>query len=386
MSAASQHPAVQPARRAVGWAAFWLSLPLLFPTAAAVGASWLAPLSVAGRFQAAGALLLVVGMATLPLRRRTRRRLPLSRAGLSLLVAGLAWRAMSVHAAAPSLRLVDLAGGPAPPQLASVREGDVVVAAADLLTRSGGLRPHEARGLAAGLSAAYLELEASVGRPPPVFERQALGRGGAAGEALVVAPPDPAPAAGVLFLHGYGGSFAWPCWAVSRAAERIGALTLCPSGPIDGRWTVGVGPQRVDAALRWLRKRGVQRVYLAGLSAGGISAPRLLRRRARRFAGLILLSGGDRRGRSGGLPVLAVHGTADSMVSAGATRAFAARHSGVRTVLLKGNHFVLLHRRVEVTRAVARWLRAVERRHRSPGRRPRRPTQRTQRRPTSGAL
>ena len=364
------------ARRWLGRVSFWLALPWLFPVAAAAGAAWLAPLSAAGRMQAAGGLLLVLGLVTLPLR-RSATRLPLSRLGISLLVAGLAWYAVSVQAAGTRVRLLDLAGGDPPPQLGSTREADLVVAGADVLTRAGRLRPSEAAGLSAALAAAYAELELQAGRAPAAFERQTLGRAGAGGEALVVTPASVDPGVAVLFLHGYGGNFVWPCWAVSLAAARINATTLCPSGPIDGRWHEGPGSERVAKSLAWLHARGVTRVYLAGLSAGAISATRLLRPLDRRFVGLVLLSGADARGRSGGLPTLAVQGSRDTMVSPQAVRRFARRHRGVRHVEVKGNHFVLLHRRHAVVRTVGAWLQAVERRAAR--------TQRTQRIPTSPA-
>ena len=172
---------------------------------------------------------------------------------------------------------------------------------------------------------------------------------------------------GVVFLHGYAGSYALECWLVASAARALDALTICPAMGFSGRWWTDDGERTLRATLDslratldWLRARGVRRVYLAGLSNGGVGPAWL----ARRFAG-----GARRGGAHLGSAAVGDHrrlacargprraGLAD----AGRARAFAERNHATY-VGFDAGHFALLVKRIEAREAIARWLR--EREHR----------------------
>jgi pimeloyl-ACP methyl ester carboxylesterase len=175
----------------------------------------------------------------------------------------------------------------------------------------------------------------------------------------VIEPPATAtmpPRAALIFLHGYAGSFTLECWLVARAAEAIGAVTVCPAVGFAGHWSGRDGARTLRATLAYLRGRGVARIYLAGLSNGAVGASALAPRFAAELAGLILISGAPARGGAGGLPALVVHGERDTMASAGHARQFAARN-GARYAGFDAGHFVLLMRRDETRAAIAAWLR-----------------------------
>jgi pimeloyl-ACP methyl ester carboxylesterase len=163
----------------------------------------------------------------------------------------------------------------------------------------------------------------------------------------------------VIFLHGYGGSFTLECWLVARATRTIAAVTVCPAVEFSGHWSGHSGATTVRETLDYLRSRGVERIYLAGLSNGAIGASGLAPRFASSLKGLILISGAPSTGGSGGLPALVVQGNHDTMASAATARAFAARTHATYAGF-EGGHFVAMTRREEVRAAIGGWLQTRE--------------------------
>jgi pimeloyl-ACP methyl ester carboxylesterase len=142
---------------------------------------------------------------------------------------------------------------------------------------------------------------------------------------------------------------------MAEAARTIDAVTVCPSTGFAGRWWALDGERTLRATLAYLEARGIRRVYLVGLSNGGIGATLLATRFAGSLSGLILVSGVSSEGSTGGLPALVVQGDGDTMVSTPAARAFAAR-TGATYVGFGGGHFVMMVRRAEVRDAISQWL------------------------------
>jgi pimeloyl-ACP methyl ester carboxylesterase len=207
---------------------------------------------------------------------------------------------------------------------------------------------------------AYLDMRRDdVFTPSPVVDtflgRQAPG----AFDALVIEPraePRPVPMKyGVLFLHGYAGSYTLECWLLARAAREIGALTVCPATDFSGHWRNEAGERIARAALDYLHARGIERVFLAGLSNGAVGASALAPRFAASLVGLILISGAPASGSNAGLPALVVHGTEDTMTPVTAARAFA-EHTHATLVEFDGGHFVLLTKRVAARQVIVDWL------------------------------
>ncbi len=188
-------------------------------------------------------------------------------------------------------------------------------------------------------------------RPPSPVAATLLGlqRAGAF-DALIVEPEGRRARVGVIFLHGYAGSFTVECWHFVRAARAIGALKVCPSMDASGEWWRPDGVAIVDATLRYMASRGVSRVVLAGLSNGAVGAHRIARRFAPRLAGLVLISGASAFGSSAGVPTLVVRGTDDALGRS------AIREPEWSEFTIAGGHFVFLSRADAVRDAIARWL------------------------------
>lgn len=202
--------------------------------------------------------------------------------------------------------------------------------------------------LARTMDAAYDRMLAR-GPQPSIFVATQAGQSGGSFDALIAEPP--APRFGVVFLHGYGGNFTWPCWAIAEVVVAEGGAILCPSVGTSGRWGRGEGPAIARASIAALEARGIDRIVLAGLSNGGVGASQLLHRLEPRLDGVFLLSGVvPQRTR---LPVLLVHGTGDAIARA---RAFRERSPNATLVELPGGHFILAERTAQVQRHLRTWL------------------------------
>jgi pimeloyl-ACP methyl ester carboxylesterase len=162
--------------------------------------------------------------------------------------------------------------------------------------------------------------------------------------------------AAVVFLHGSAGNFTMSCWLFARAASRAGMSTTCPSTTWVGDWWSHPGEKIVRESIASLRARGKKRIYLAGLSNGGIGASRLAPRLAdEKIAGLVLVSGAAPDATSAHVPTLVVQGRGDTQVPATVCRAYATR-ANAKYVELDAGHFALLVEREKAQRAITEWL------------------------------
>lgn len=316
-----------------------------------IHASW------SGFGYAAGVLVLGVGLAasSAPARRRTAAALGLA------IVLGTAL----VHAEGARGRVTLLSGpsGSASPGVLGrvIDEGDAAVFAANALVESRKLSDPEIKELPRAMRDAYRRMREADGEvPSPVFSSYASPPTPDAFDVLVIEGP-PAPRGALVFLHGFGGNFALPCWVVARAAREAGLVTFCPStGPM-GDWWSKAGEETVRRTVALVRARGLDRIYLAGLSSGGIGASRLAPRMRGVFRGVVLVSGAAPDAASAGVPALVVHGARDAMCPAADARRYATR-TGARYVEAKGAHFGLLTHEEEYVRAISDWLVASVRR------------------------
>jgi pimeloyl-ACP methyl ester carboxylesterase len=218
----------------------------------------------------------------------------------------------------------------------------------------------ERAGLLGATHDAYVEMRADVGGSPSPVANTLLARQSPVGfDTIVLEPKAPAPGVGLIFLHGYGGSFRLECWLAARAAGAIGAVTVCPATTLAGHWGSRDGERIVRATLDYLHGRGVRRVYLAGLSNGATGAVGLAPRLAASLAGLVVISGAPASGANAGLPTLVIHGERDTISSAAAAHTFATRtHSSYSG--FEGGHFILLTQRSQIDAAIGDWLRRRE--------------------------
>ena len=211
--------------------------------------------------------------------------------------------------------------------------------------------PSEERpGLPARIEAAYARMHAHVGPQPSLWMESLHGTH----RALYA---DAGTDGAVIFLHGSGGSFTWPCAFVAEVAARAGASTLCPSLDADAAWSGAAGRAVVDEAIALVRRRGATHVVLAGLSSGALGASRLAARLGHRIDGLVLLSGAAGRAHAT-QPTLLIHGATDHMLSVAGARAFARRSPRAELHVIEGDHFVLATRPEEIGALITRFLAA----------------------------
>lgn len=218
----------------------------------------------------------------------------------------------------------------------------------------------ERQGLLRAMGDAYAAMRRDDAYSPTPVIDTLLGRQKPDGfDTLIIEPraesrPTP-PKFGVIFLHGFAGSFTVECWLVASAAREIGALTVCPATDFNGHWRGDAGEKILRATLDHLHARGIKRVFLAGLSNGAVGASELAPRFASSLEGVILISGAPPTGGAAGLPTLVVQGAHDAVAPASAARAFAERTHGTYAEF-EGGHFVLLMRRAETRAALVNWL------------------------------
>ncbi|HVY49029.1 MAG TPA: hypothetical protein VHB21_24230 [Minicystis sp.] len=255
---------------------------------------------------------------------------------------------------------VDLVGAGASPPGAvldrAVDEGAVVVPIAAALAASGRLHDPEAARVPALLAAEYARMRASAGTVPAPFVATYAGfQQPGAFDLLEVGAGAEEPRGALVFLHGYGGSFALPCWEVAQAARQARLATYCPSIGPSGAWWTRDGEATVQKTLAAVRARGIDRVWLAGLSNGAIGASRLAPKLRGQIRGLVLVSGAAPDARAPGVPTLVVQGKRDTMSPPSLAQGYA-RRTAARYVELDAGHFALLSQRDAALSAIAGFL------------------------------
>lgn len=321
--------------------------------------------SPSGWGYAVGAVLTAAGLLSMPW--RGRRGLTRTGVGLLLLIACVRlFLANGEH-----LATIRLPGES--PRLINrlVAERDGTLFTAQLLLLSGQLPRSDSRGFLPALDSAFERMHAAEGPIATPAIATWLGRQSPDDFDAVVISPEGAGAAeaAVVLLHGYAGNFAVYCWQLSRAAGSISALTVCPSVGPAGDWWSPQGEQTLERTLAWLERRGIRRVYLAGLSNGGMGASVLAARVSHpgiELKGLVLISGASSRAPAPRIPTLIVQGRYDSMMPTPMMRAFAERTGPLATYFeVNSGHFAFLDRYAECERAIAQWL--VKRERINPG-------------------
>ena len=348
---------------------FLLALATAVPLLTLVGLAAATPITRWGWLYLLGGSVLVIAGLIAPWFGRPAR--PLAGAGLLILVVVAGLR-LHGAGAGTTVRLLTLPGGTPAPWIARViDEQDVALAGARLLPRMGLFTPREGIDLAPPMAQNYRAMGGAEGMTPSPFLRTYLRRQRPeAFDAVVVESASSRPAStAIVFLHGYTGNFTLPCWLVAQAARAIDALTVCPSVGWEGHWWAEDGARTLTSTLEYLQERGIDRVYLGGLSNGAIGATRLVPGVQAPFAGLILISGASAGLPTHDLPTLIVHGREDERIRAAGARAYARQLDERATyVELEGTHFVLALRADEVREAISAWLRQQEAQTREAGR------------------
>lgn len=317
------------------------------------------PVTPTGAVYLGACLAIAGGMCSVPWLRRGSLALAGLGAGLILVTLGLrlAFPPLGTHLTL--MTLPDQSGPRWPDRIFD--EQDVVVFGARLGPSLGLITRTES----SGLVPAFVEARSKMdGATPlsPFLTTYLNQQSPSAFDAVIDQPADGAqPKLALIFLHGYGGNFTLQCWLVARAAERAGALTVCPSTGPSGEWWEAQGEAILRQTLAYLRGRGIQRIYLSGLSNGGIGASRLAGRFVSDLAGLILISGADPGAPISGLPVLVIQGRGDERIPASLSERYVAAAGATATYLpLEGDHFVLLKQSDQIQDTMVNWLLAQE--------------------------
>jgi pimeloyl-ACP methyl ester carboxylesterase len=296
-----------------------------------------------------GVLVVLIGLVA-----RKRRRPGVTRVGLALVAATACIRTCTgARGETMTMTTTDGRGARALGRL--VDEGDVATLGARVLVAGGFLHDPDAPEVPGALARAYSEMrEAEGDAPSPLVPTYAGLERPDAADVIVVRPPRGARGA-LIFLHGFAGSFALPCWQIAQAASDAGYATYCPSVGWRGDWWSNEGERTLRKTVELARADGHTRIFLAGLSNGGVGASWLAPRMRGTFRGVILVSGASPDAPPCGVRALVLHGASDAMASASAARAWA-KDNDARYVGLRGGHFALLLHRHDARAAIARFL------------------------------
>ena len=231
------------------------------------------------------------------------------------------------------------------------------------------LSPREADGLTEALTKAYAALAAVDGTTSsPCLATYLFMQRPDAFDTIVVEPrasvppsSTPPPQAAVIYLHGFTGSFTVQAWLVGQAARELNMLTVAPATGFIGNWWTSNGEATIRRTITYLRGRGIQRIYLAGLSNGAVGVCRLAPKLQADLTGIILLSGADAFAPQSTLPVLALQGNHDERMPADLTARYV-KQAGDRGTYREfdGDHLLLAKHAPEVQAELLKWLRERE--------------------------
>jgi len=313
------------------------------------------PITLVGSLYLIGGILIVAGMIGATWWRHGSRTLALL--GTTLILAIIVVR-MLFPPSGSRLFLTSLPSQSGSHWLNRIfNEQDVVLFGARVGRQLGLISPAENNGLVPALAETYSHMHEVTPLSPFLVTYLNQERPSAFDVVVAETAGDARPTRGIIFLHGFGGNFTLQCWLMAHAGERIGAMTVCPSTRATGDWWSPQGAEILRQTLTYLQQRGVERIYLAGLSNGGIGASRLAKRLESQLAGLILISGADPDAPISRLPVLLVQGKNDERMPMWVAERYAAAARATSTyLLLEGDHFVLLRQADRVQAAIADWI------------------------------
>jgi hypothetical protein len=305
--------------------------------------------------------LIVLGMIFAPW--RSRRSSVFLLAGITITSVTIVIRLL-FPPAGTRLNLMTLPSGSGPRLLSRLLdEQDVVLFGAKIAPYLGAISPSEMTSLNVEFYQAFHEMNVQGVTPLSPFLATYLNRQHPNAFDLVIAEPSSGtePKTGIIFLHGFGGNFTLQCWLMAAAGDRIDALTVCPSTDPSGSWWNAQGQAILEETFIYLHGRGVERIYLAGLSNGGIGASRLADRYKNNLKGLILISGADPAATITELPVLLLHGKYDERIPATMMEGYASTARPHATYhLFEGDHFLLLKQADQVQKVMIDWLHQQE--------------------------
>lgn len=315
------------------------------------------PVSAVGIIYLLSYLLIVIGLISAPW--RSRRSFALILAGSTLAIATLAIRIL-LPPSGTRMNLISLPSQSGPRLLNRIlNEQDIVLFGAQVAPYLGAISPAEKISLDVKFFQTFQEMRLQGVTPLSPFLTTYLDQQHPNEFDAIVAEPasGTSPKSGIIFLHGFGGNYSLQCWLIAKAGYHVDAITVCPSTSVSGAWWNSQGQSILDQTFAYLHERGVERIYLAGLSNGAIGASRLAHRYQEDIEGLILISGADPDATMTELPVLLLHGKYDERIPVSLLDAYASAAGPNATYhLFKGDHFLLLKQADQVQKVIVEWL------------------------------
>jgi len=319
------------------------------------------PVSPVGIVYLISYFLIVIGMICAPW--QSGRSFILILAGGAIAFATVAVRAI-FPPSGTQINLIVLPGQSGPRLLNRIlNEQDVVLFGAQVAPYLGAISPAEKSSLDLKFSQAFHEMSLERATPLSPFLTTYLNQQHPNQFDALIAEPGAgtSPKNGIIFLHGFGGNFTVQCWLVAKAGFHVDAITVCPSTSPSGAWWNSQGESILEETFTYLHRRGVERIYLAGLSNGAIGASKLADRFKNNLKGLILISGADPEADMTDVPVLLLHGKYDERIPVSLMDQYAsATDPNVTYHLFEGDHFLLLKEADQVQKVIVDWLRDQE--------------------------
>jgi len=327
-----------------------------------VAFAFITPITVAGGIYLLGSFLLAIGLILAPWQPKAHLTLTLSGLIIILVVAGV--RVSQTRNGISSLKVIELPSERETRFInALIDEQDTLLFGEKMLRLIGGVSPREHESLTPAVADAYREAELVYSDfPSPVLSTYLGLQKPSAFDAVVIEPAIASPEpTGIIFLHGFTGNVSIQCWQVAQAVEKIGAVTVCPSTGWQGYWWQPDGEATVRATFRYLRERGIERIYLGGFSNGGNGVGSLMPalESEQVIAGLFFIDGFRNAAgiRETGLPVLVIEGIQDERIPFGYARQFVAElGEQVTYVELDADHFLIMKQPKAVQDVLSAWL------------------------------
>jgi len=320
------------------------------------------PVSSSGGYYLLGSSFLAIGLILAPWWFKASLTLTLS--GLAVVLAVTGARINQNRIEPLGLKVIVLPSGEKTRLInILIDEQDTLLFGEKLLRLIGGVSAHEHEGLTPAVTAAYREARMVYGNfPSPVLSTYLDLQRSSAFDAVVIEPTITSlEPVGVIFLHGFTGNVSIQCWQIARAVESLGAMTVCPSTGWQGYWWQLEGESIVRASFRYLRERGIERIYLGGFSNGGNGVGSLMPALASEqdIAGLFFIDGFRNAAgvRETGLSVLVIEGIQDERIPVGYARQFVAEvGEQVTYVEFDADHFLIMKQPKAVQDALSAWL------------------------------
>ncbi len=319
------------------------------------------PVSSTGIIYLLGYFLIALGMICVPW--WSGRSLILILTGGMLALTTAAGRIM-FPPSGTQMNMITLPGQTGPRLLNRIfNEQDIVLFGAQVAPYLGAISPSEKNFLDIKFSQAFKEMNVRGVTPLSPFLTTYLNQQRSNEFDLIISDPGSGTTSrnGIIFLHGFGGNFTLQCWLMATAGDPIDAVTVCPSTDPSGSWWNAKGQSILRETIIYLQQRGVERIYLAGLSNGAIGASRLADQYKNDLNGLILISGADPNATMTELPVLLLHGKHDERIPVSMMEQYTSDAGPTAAYhLFEGDHFLLLKQAEQVQGVIIDWLREQE--------------------------